>query len=113
MQWHSYIQYTSQKRKYTLKEYNTFDLMKNQKRKKERNQKNKGAGCSYILYMVVLILIYINPHYELNSRKVSDNNLEAATILQLPAIGWKLKTERMPAYCYDLTPCRHDHGGYL
>uniref|UniRef100_A0A0A9FI24 Uncharacterized protein n=1 Tax=Arundo donax TaxID=35708 RepID=A0A0A9FI24_ARUDO len=31
------------------------------------------------------------------------NNLEA-TILQLPATGWKLNTKRMP-YCYTLTAC--------
>ena len=68
--------------------------MKNQKRRKEK--KNKGAGCSYILYSILNIY---NPPYELNSRKDSDNNLEAATILQLPAIGWKLKTQRMPTYC--------------
>lgn len=40
-----------------------------------------------------------NPPYELNSRKDSENNLEAATILQPPAIGWKLKTPKMHAYC--------------
>ena len=72
---------TEKREKKTLKKYNTFD---NPPKKKRRNKKKSRS--SLFLYIYYIWYSKYIPPYELNSRKDSNDNLEAAiTILSTPS----------------------------